>query len=113
MPAFAKTLEDALVAGFGDSGRQEIPLFSRAGNLVLQIFPNFFLGGMRKISALRAKKFGFIDSCDFAGRVAAMAPWVGGYSKRHLSMNPLFRKQFVAAGIGQFEFLVSTRSCQS
>ncbi len=39
----AKTLEDALLARFGDSERQEIPLFSRTGNLVLQIFPNFSL----------------------------------------------------------------------
>jgi hypothetical protein len=68
-------LEDALFAGFGDSGRQEIPLFSRAGNLVLQIYPNFFLGGMRKISALRAKKFGFIV---FRISQAALRLWLPG-----------------------------------
>jgi hypothetical protein len=39
----------------------------------LQIFPNLFLGGMGKIKALRAKKFGIVDFPDWADWFAVVA----------------------------------------
>jgi hypothetical protein len=44
----------------------EIPLFSMIRYLDLQIFPNLFLAETGEISALQAKKFGFIVFLVFA-----------------------------------------------
>jgi hypothetical protein len=88
----AKSLDDAVFARFGDSEAQEIPLFSMTDFLVLQIFPNLFLGEMWKISNLSLKKFGFGVSW-ISRSPLRPSPYEFGLPKNSLARFHVFRNK--------------------